>query len=113
MMLKIHPGNACMKSVNEAVSFCRHCRFYRAEGRRGGHCGQLEVPVQGSWKACPLAVAPFNSTWKELVEMSAWQMADESEAGTALDLPLQTVSLTDTPAIAVMLPTEETLLGVE
>jgi hypothetical protein len=42
-----------------AVSACRHCQFYKPEGRRGGHCQQLDVPVQGQWQACSLSLPPF------------------------------------------------------
>lgn len=52
-----------MKTVKDAISACRHCRFYHSEGRRGGNCQQLGVPVQGSWKPCALAVQPFASQW--------------------------------------------------
>lgn len=36
---------------------CRFCHFYYSEGRRGGTCQKLNVPVQGFWRACPLATA--------------------------------------------------------
>jgi hypothetical protein len=42
-----------------AVSACRHCQFYKPEGRRGGYCQQLSVPVQGQWQACSLSLPPF------------------------------------------------------
>ena len=48
-----------MKRVNQPISACRYCRFYQIEGRRGGSCQQLGVPVQGSWQVCALAVSPF------------------------------------------------------
>lgn len=51
------------------ASSCRHCRFYGIEGRRGGYCQQLDVQVQGSWKACSLAVSPFKPAWEELEEV--------------------------------------------
>jgi len=38
---------------------CRHCRHYVHEGRRGGQCEQLNVPVQSSWNACALSQAIF------------------------------------------------------
>ena len=38
---------------------CRHCRHYVHEGRRGGQCEQLNVPVQSSWEACVLSQAIF------------------------------------------------------
>ncbi|HEY9881501.1 MAG TPA: hypothetical protein V6D29_23810 [Leptolyngbyaceae cyanobacterium] len=45
-----------MKSRTSSCSLCRH---YTPEGRRGGHCGQLGVSVQGRWQACSLAVPVF------------------------------------------------------
>lgn len=41
------------------VSSCRYCAHYAHEGRRGGTCDSLNVDVQGSWKACSLAVSTF------------------------------------------------------
>jgi hypothetical protein len=38
---------------------CRHCRHYYHEGRRGGHCSQLNVMVQGRWTACALSESTF------------------------------------------------------
>lgn len=38
---------------------CRFCQHYQMEGRRGGSCKTLNVPVQGSWAACPLAIRSF------------------------------------------------------
>ncbi len=40
-------------------SSCRHCRHYIHEGRRGGQCEQLNVPVQSRWDACVLSQAIF------------------------------------------------------
>lgn len=55
------------------TSACRLCRHYTPEGRRGGVCQQLSVPVQSHWKACSLAVAPFGPSWENLEEISLWQ----------------------------------------
>jgi hypothetical protein len=44
------------------VSSCRYCAHYAHEGRRGGTCDSLNVDVQGSWKACPLAVSAFSES---------------------------------------------------
>jgi hypothetical protein len=55
------------------TSACRHCRHYLPEGRRGGVCQQLSVPVQGQWKACSLAVSPFGSSWENIGELPLWQ----------------------------------------
>lgn len=52
-----------MKTLNFPTSACRYCRYYQPEGRRGGVCQQLSVPVRGSWKACSLALAPFAPTF--------------------------------------------------
>jgi hypothetical protein len=41
------------------VSCCQRCRHFTLEGRRGGHCSQLNVPVQGRWSACSLANPVF------------------------------------------------------
>ncbi len=59
-----------MKTEVFFVSVCRHCHFYTTEGRRGGMCQKLSVPVQGKWKACPLAMPPFTSSWHDLDEIS-------------------------------------------
>jgi hypothetical protein len=52
---------------------CRHCRHYTPEGRRGGTCQQLSVPVQSNWKACSLAVSPFGSSWENIEEIAPRQ----------------------------------------
>ncbi|HEY9614348.1 hypothetical protein [Allocoleopsis sp.] len=43
---------------------CRHCRYYRPEGRRGGYCQRLCGGVRGIWPACSLAVTPFAPSWE-------------------------------------------------
>jgi hypothetical protein len=58
-----------MKTANFLTSSCRYCRFYQPEGRRGGNCQQLGVPVQAHWKACNLAAHPFCPTWENLEEV--------------------------------------------
>ncbi|MEC4984506.1 MAG: hypothetical protein SAJ37_05695 [Oscillatoria sp. PMC 1068.18] len=58
-----------MKTTNCLTSACRYCRYYQLEGRRGGMCQQLGVPVQAKWKACSLAAPPFMSEWKGLKEL--------------------------------------------
>jgi hypothetical protein len=58
-----------MKTANFLTSSCRYCRYYKPEGRRGGMCQQLGVPVQACWKACALAARPFNSAWESLEEV--------------------------------------------
>ena len=58
-----------MNKGNLFTSACRYCRYYNHEGRRGGMCQQLGVPVQASWKACNLAAPPFASNWESLREI--------------------------------------------
>lgn len=53
-----------MQTVHNPVSCCRGCRHYQVEGRRGGLCDQLNVPVQANWKACPLASPYFANSRK-------------------------------------------------
>lgn len=62
-----------MKTLNCTTSACRHCRFYKPEGRRGGYCQQLSAPVQGFWKACSLAIPPFAPSWENLGENINWR----------------------------------------
>jgi hypothetical protein len=58
-----------MKTANFITSSCRYCRYYQAEGRRGGVCNQLNVPVQAQWKACTLAARPFGTAWENLEDV--------------------------------------------
>ncbi|MEG3896035.1 MULTISPECIES: hypothetical protein [unclassified Microcoleus] len=55
------------------TSACRHCRHYTPEGRRGGVCDLLSVPVQSQWKACSLGVSAFGLSWENLEEIELWQ----------------------------------------
>ncbi|MBD2040210.1 hypothetical protein [Microcoleus sp. FACHB-672] len=61
-----------MQSSSPCTSTCRNCRFYTIEGRRGGNCQLLDVPVQGSWKSCSLAMQPFAPAWENLEEIMLW-----------------------------------------
>lgn len=54
------------KTLRLTTSTCRFCNYYQPEGRRGGSCSQLNVPVQSNWKACSLAISPFASPWESL-----------------------------------------------
>ena len=56
-------------ALNPVASACKSCRFYTPEGRRGGNCQQLGVPVRGGWKACSLALPPFAPSWESLEEI--------------------------------------------
>ncbi len=48
-----------MNYQNDSTLSCRFCQHYQVEGRRGGLCHRLNVPVQGSWQFCPVATRPF------------------------------------------------------
>ncbi|MBW4660645.1 MAG: hypothetical protein KME15_18385 [Drouetiella hepatica Uher 2000/2452] len=65
----IHPTSPLMRPDDRSISSCRNCRFYRSEGRRGGQCNKLNVPVQGSWDACRLSAHPFAANWRGLEEL--------------------------------------------
>lgn len=58
-----------MKTDYCLPSTCRYCRYYTPQGRRGGNCQKLCVPVQAAWKACPLANSAFMSPWERWAEM--------------------------------------------
>ncbi len=62
-----------MKTLNLPISSCRFCQYYQSEGRRGGMCQQLGVPVRATWKACAFAMPTFSSSssWEKLEEI--WQ----------------------------------------
>ncbi|MCL1474955.1 hypothetical protein [Argonema antarcticum] len=60
-------------TVNPVASACRSCRYYTPEGRRGGNCQQLSVPVRGSWTACSLALPPFAPSWEGVEDVLIWQ----------------------------------------
>lgn len=53
-----------MNSSGESVTACRLCYHYNPEGRRGGICNKLDVPVQPAWESCSLAVHPFHRSWQ-------------------------------------------------
>jgi hypothetical protein len=55
-----------MNTSNFPTSACRVCRYFQPEGRRGGLCQQLGVPVKASWKACSLALPPFAPSWENM-----------------------------------------------
>lgn len=59
-----------MQASHTLTSYCRCCQHYTPEGRRGGQCSQLHVPVKGSWKTCHLAMLAFSS-WEEEAQKMA------------------------------------------
>ncbi|AFZ37720.1 hypothetical protein Sta7437_4247 [Stanieria cyanosphaera PCC 7437] len=58
-----------MKKASFNTPACRYCRYYNSEGRRGGSCQRLGVPVESNWIACSLASSPFDSPWDNLEEI--------------------------------------------
>lgn len=60
-----------MDSSDNLTSTCRCCQYYTPEGRRGGQCQQLHVPVKSGWRACQLAIPAFAMSWeiKEIMEI--------------------------------------------
>ena len=59
-----------MKIANSLNFNCRHCRHFNPEGRRGGTCQKLGVPVHSNWEACTLACSPFSPSWKTLEDIA-------------------------------------------
>ena len=55
-----------MKDNNFLTSACRFCRHYQPQGRRGGSCQILGVPVESSWEACVLASPAFDTTLENI-----------------------------------------------
>lgn len=49
-------GNRCN---TQATSQCRLCQHYQPQGRRGGTCQLLAVPVESNWKACAFGLPLF------------------------------------------------------
>ncbi|ACK65623.1 conserved hypothetical protein [Rippkaea orientalis PCC 8801] len=85
-----------MKTANFLTSSCRYCRYYQTQGRRGGMCQQLGVPVRAEWKACVLAAHPFTANWESLttvvqLENSLAQQCPVDRAQEAIKMP-QTIN---------------------
>ena len=60
-----------MNSSGNSVTACRLCQHYNPEGRRGGLCGKLDVPVRAAWAACSLADHPFETSWQPATDFNA------------------------------------------
>ncbi len=73
-----------MEEINFSTSACRFCCSYKPEGRRGGSCQRLGVPVQGSWKACTFASHPFETTLKKLEDIFHYSTSIEPELTSQL-----------------------------
>ena len=92
-----------MKTLLSSKSVCRRCRYYEPEGRRGGHCQQLNVAVQGDWTACVLAIPPFSPAWESFEDIMVWQqktlVAMEASAELAMTDALSEVAMADTASV--------------
>ena len=85
-----------MKTSHSQTSVCRRCRYYDPEGRRGGHCQQLNVTVEGTWSACALAIPPFSPTWENFEDIMLWQQKTlAAMEESALAESLEPASCTD------------------
>jgi hypothetical protein len=92
----IRSGNLLhMETVNKTISACRHCQFYVSEGRRGGHCQQLGVPVQSSWKSCSLASSPFVPNWDLPGIAASWPGITGDPQPATPDLSLTLIALAE------------------
>ncbi len=90
-----------MKETQFSTSNCRHCRFYQPEGRRGGSCQILGVPVQSRWKACTLSLSPFSTTLEKLEDI--FQMDTAISANSPIKFVSKAANLeikSDRPQIA-------------
>lgn len=74
-----------MKTTNCFTSACRYCNSYQPQGRRGGMCEQLGVPVQAQWKSCNFAKSPFDSPLEEIALLERIFISNSSNYDT-LDL---------------------------
>ncbi|MGB7088141.1 MAG: hypothetical protein WBD47_21475 [Phormidesmis sp.] len=65
-----------MTASKDGTSRCGLCRFYIHEGRRGGRCSQFDVPMNSQWKACCLALSPFDpptqASPNEMLGITTW-----------------------------------------
>ncbi len=84
-------------TLNLLNSACRYCRYYKPEGRRGGMCQMLGVPVQGKWKACTLEMPALAPSWEGLAEVMIVpsKMPVLSDAHTLIDLDNSAIELTE------------------
>jgi hypothetical protein len=85
-----------MKISSCPTSACRYCHHYQLEGRRGGTCQQLGVPVQGAWKACALGKPAFTH-YQEMLE----QNIEHLEHALGLEWSLDNAGVKESQAVEV------------
>ncbi|HEY9824625.1 MAG TPA: hypothetical protein V6D19_04195 [Stenomitos sp.] len=59
-----------MKTTLQSDLACRLCQHFAPEGRRGGTCQALDVPVHGEWNACPLLKLQFSQCPERVTVLS-------------------------------------------
>ena len=91
-----------MKEINSLIPACRHCRFYKPEGRRGGFCQMLGVPVQSSWQACTLASSPFTTTLKKLEDIFHLEAPVSEESCRNISTEIHQVKIKDNHQTAIL-----------
>ncbi len=81
------------------VSSCSRCRFYAPEGRRGGQCSQLGVPVESRWSACSLAVPVFSASMVEMQPLDFLSQPVELTFSEVLREPAWLEETLDAPSV--------------
>ena len=76
-----------MTASNCTVSRCGLCQCYSHEGRRGGRCCQLNVPVGSQWEACCLAIAPFPDEGHAALGIAQLETASSISSAEIMSLP--------------------------
>jgi hypothetical protein len=77
-----------MKTLNFCATACRYCNSYQPEGRRGGMCQKLGVPVQAHWKACSLVQPLFTSSWEKFDEVALLEKSFSLKSATLKSEPV-------------------------
>ncbi len=113
-MEKLLSNTSYMKTIAFSTPACRHCRYYIPEGRRGGHCQQLNVAVQGAWKACSLAIPPFAPSWENLEQIMRWQerALAAQEAVVANNAHLNSPDLGEQTPVEPASPSTKPVVGI-
>ncbi|BAW96136.1 hypothetical protein NIES970_10590 [[Synechococcus] sp. NIES-970] len=58
-----------MKPPSCSTSTCKHCRYFQAEGRRGGICKRFETFAAGDWTSCDFALPIFGEEWEAATDL--------------------------------------------
>lgn len=86
---------------------CRHCKYFKPEGRRGGDCQLLGVLVRGSWQACSRSAPPFTTSHSKLAQRipqsESLQIARPIELVSSQKLVIEQLAKRD-PELAIPKP---------